>query len=165
MISTTHITTGAALGLVIGNVIPNPAVSIPVSFAIGVISHHLLDKVPHTDPGSYRTDPDDKSAAKPKELLFAVPDNIIGTLLVLWIFFAQAEPSWPMLFGAAGGNMPDVWHNVGFWSDYTRHKILPKYFVLHETNHWTARGNLIPLGIITNVVFIFISVVFLLTSI
>ena len=160
MISTTHITTGAALGLAIGRLIPNPIIAIPLAVLAGIISHHILDSIPHTDPGSFRVDENDDAPAKAGELLFAVPDNIVATLFVLLIFFTK-ELSWPMLFGAVGGNLPDVWHNVGKWADYSR-RVLPQYFKIHEKYHFTARGNLIPLGIVTNVIFIIFSVWYLL---
>ncbi len=162
MISSTHITTGAALGLAVGSIIPNPYIAIPVALVVGVVSHHILDMIPHTDPGSFRKDPNDSSAAKPEELWFALPDNVISTAVIVAIFLLK-EPSWPMLFGAVGGNLPDVWHNVGFWSDYTRHRVLPKYFELHEKNHFTARDGLIPLGIATNLVLIVLSLWYILS--
>ena len=161
MISTTHITTGAAVGLAVVALLPNPVLALPIAFGLGLVSHHILDMIPHTDPGSFRSNPNDVGPAKPKELLFAIPDNLIGTAIILAVFLTR-QPSWPMLLGAAGGNMPDVWHNVGLWSDYTRKKIWPGYFTFHETNHSTARGNLIPLGIVTNLVLILGSLYFIL---
>jgi hypothetical protein len=162
MISTTHITTGAALGLAVGSAMPNQAVASIIALIVGIISHHLFDMILHTDPGSFRADPNDNSPARPEEIRFALPDNIIGTAIVLWVFATQS-PSWPMLFGAIGGNLPDVWHNAPFWSDYTRYKILPKYFHFHESKHSTARGKQIGLGILTNAILIIAALYYLFT--
>lgn len=159
MISSTHITTGGAIGLAVGYAIPNPVIAIPAAFIVGVISHHAFDMIVHTDPGSFR-EGGDSGPAKKREMLFAFPDNLVGALIVLFVFFTR-EPSWPMLFGAAGANMPDVWHNVPYWSDFTRHKILPTYFKLHEKFHWTARGKEIPVGILTNATLIISALTYL----
>ena len=161
MISTTHITTGAAVGLAVGSVIPNSILAIIVAFLCGVISHHVLDMIPHTDAGSFRAE-DDNALLRAGELRFAVFDNLLGTIIVLVVFFTNT-PSWPMLFGAAGGNFPDVFHHPNVWAAYTRHKILPHYYRFHENNHWTARGNLIFLGIITNLALIGGSLYYLLS--
>jgi hypothetical protein len=161
MISTTHITVGAALGLTVGSMIPNPVIAIPVAFVVGAISHHLLDPIPHTDPGSWR-DPNDKDLVKKEELPFALADNIIGTVIILWIFFTR-EPSWPMLFGAAGGNFPDIFHHVPAWGHKTRMMFNGLYFAMHEKYHWTARGGLIPLGILTNVLLIAVALWYILS--
>jgi hypothetical protein len=159
MISTTHITTGAALGLAVGSYIPNPVIAIPVAFIIGIASHHLLDKILHTDSGSFR-DPGDSDLVKKGELPFALADNIVGTVIILLVFILK-EPSWAMLFGAAGGNFPDVFHHPPAWGKYTR-SMWASYFHFHETHHSTARGNLIFWGIITNLILIIGSLYYIL---
>lgn len=161
MISTTHILSGAAIGLAADALIPNPAVSIPVAFIIGVLSHHVADMIPHTDAGSFRKK-DDDALLTSSERRFALVDNILGTVVVLAIFFAR-EASWPMLFGAAGANFPDIFHHPNFWAAYTRHKIIPKYFKFHEKYHWTARANWIPFGVVTNLTIIMASLYYLLS--
>jgi hypothetical protein len=162
MISTTHIVSGAALGLAVGTLIPNPIAAVPVALFVGVISHHLFDKIPHTDPGSWRQ-PNEKTKLKQSEIAFAIPDNLLGTSIVLMIFFT-IHPSWPMLFGAAGANFPDIFHHPPLWSDTTRYgsALAKRYFSFHETHHWTARGKLIPLGIVTNLIIIGLSLWYLL---
>ena len=118
MISTTHITTGAALGLAVGSSMSNDVLAIPAAFAVGVISHHILDMIIHTDAGSFRKK-GDISPLSSGERLFAYADNFIGTIIILWIFFSK-EPSWAMLFGAAGGNFPDIFHHPNWWQAKTR---------------------------------------------
>lgn len=152
MISSTHITVGAAIGLSVGRAIPDPILSIPVALLTGLVSHHILDSIPHTDPGSFRELGDHRPASA-QEILFALPDNLIATITILAFFYLK-EPSFPMLIGAIGGNLPDVWHNVDLWSRLSRQQILPSYYRLHQKMHWTARGNLIPLGILTNLILI-----------
>lgn len=152
MISSAHITSGAALGLLIGAAVPDQAIAIPLALVAGLGSHHLLDMIPHTDPGSFRS-PDDHGPTKPKEMLFALPDNLIATALVLYVFFVH-QSSWPMLLGAVGGNLPDVLHNVDAWSDFARQRFLPGYYRFHQQFHWTARGNQVPVGILTNLLVI-----------
>lgn len=159
MISSTHILTGAAVGLAIGRINPDLAVTLPAAIVAGLISHHLFDMIPHTDPGSFRQ-ANDSGPARGGEVVFALVDNIIGTALVLYLF-STGLPSWTMLFGAAAANLPDVWHNVGWWSNWTRRAVAPAYFSLHEKLHYTARGRLIPLGIATNLLLIAVSLFYL----
>lgn len=52
MNNTTHAISGAALGMAIGN--PGGA------FIIGVISHLVLDYIPHTDQGTFLREENDK---------------------------------------------------------------------------------------------------------
>jgi hypothetical protein len=162
MISTTHITTGAALGLVVGSAMPNSVLAIVVAFLAGVLSHHVLDQIPHTDAGSFRK-PDDKELLKSGERTFALFDNILGTVVVLYLFFTQ-EPSWPMLFAAAGGNFPDIFHHPNWWASTTRSLFKGKYFRFHEKFHFTARGSMIALGVLTNLVLIFGSIWYIVVA-
>ncbi len=161
MTSTTHITTGAALGLAAGSLISNPAIVLPVAFVVGVISHHILDVVPHTDPGSWREE-GDESPIKPSEMNFALADNILGTAIILWVF-ATREPSWSMLVGAAGGNFPDIFHHPHWWSAWSRSLFNGAYFGIHKKFHHTARGKWIGLGVVTNLIFIVGSLYYILS--
>lgn len=150
MISTTHITTGAAVGLAVGSLIPNSLLAIIVAFLVGVLSHHVLDQIPHTDAGSFRK-PNDKAMLRSGERTFALLDNVLGTVIVLYLFFTH-QPSWPMLFGAAGGNFPDIFHHPNWWASTTRSLFNGTYFRIHEKYHFTARGGLIWLGVLTNLI-------------
>ncbi len=156
MISSTHITVGAAIGLLIESYFGISFGTVVASFIAGMASHHLLDAVPHTDPGSFREEGDARPAYG-REVWFALTDNILATGFVLWVFFTR-EGSLAMLFGAAGGNMPDVFHGVKTWAVLAREKIFPRYFEFHEKFHFTARGKWIPFGVFTNVFFIVLSV-------
>lgn len=143
MIATAHITTGAAIGLALAGAITNrwpesQWLALPVAFAAGVVSHHIADLIPHTDTGSFR-DPKDKGLITDKESIFALFDNILGTALVLTVFFTL-QPSWPMLLGAAGANFPDVFHHPRWWAPYTRALFNGQYYRFHSTYHFTARG-------------------------
>ena len=161
MISSTHIVTGSAIGLAIGHIFPNQWLACLVAFVIGVGSHHLLDLILHTDAGSFR-DPDDQTVMHRKELIFALADNILGTTVILFVFFTR-EASWPMLFGAIGGNFPDVFHHVPSWAEFTRKLKKGKYFKFHETNHYTATGQQIWLGVFNNLALIFGSIWYILS--
>ena len=162
MINTTHITTGAAVGLAIGGLVSEPLVAVPLSIVAGIVSHHILDLIPHTDAGSFRDKSKMSDPLSHNELLFALFDNIIGTSVILALFFAK-EPSWAMLFGAAGGNFPDVFHHPNQWSAITRDYFKGKYYHFHETYHTTARGSLIPLGVATNATLIIGSLCYIWT--
>ncbi len=160
MINTAHITVGGAIGLAISRVVPNPWIGIPLGFVVGVASHHLLDMIPHTDAGSFRNPSQGKNLVSKTEIPFALLDNIFGTLVVLYVF-SMLHPSWIMLFGAAGGNFPDIFHHTPYWAKKTRALFEGRYFQLHHTYHRTARDNMILFGIITNLVAIGLAVWYL----
>lgn len=167
MISSTHIITGAAIGVLVERSFGVAAFDgwgigglVFLVFALGALSHHLLDVVPHTDPGSYRKAGDNSQLTR-WEQRFAWWDNILGTLVVLGIF-VFVEPSWLMLVGSAGANFPDVWHHTPLWSQLTREKIMPSYFKFHQFFHWTATGKLILLGVLTNVFCIVVALFYIL---
>lgn len=87
MIASVHAVTGAALGAVTGN----PA----AAFVTGLVSHGVLDAVPHTD---YQT-------TGP-----GVVDGLAGLLFLTWLALAQPGGglAWAAFWGGLGGMLPDV---------------------------------------------------------
>jgi hypothetical protein len=91
MLVTNHVLSGA----LIGYVVPNPA----ASFAVGVVSHLLLDAVPHWGVG------------RPiHELMHvAVPDGLIGaTAMAVLTATSPPERRPAVLAGMAGAAFPDL---------------------------------------------------------
>jgi hypothetical protein len=56
MITTGHLLIGGALGATATAVLPSPAAG-PVALGLGILSHHLLDLLPHTDAATFWPDP------------------------------------------------------------------------------------------------------------
>lgn len=160
MIASVHIITGAAMGVAVERFTTNPAFSLPAAFIAGFISHHVLDLILHTDLGSWRK-PDDEKPMTKTEKITALIDNIIGTAIVLLIFSLKNR-SWPMLFGASGGNMSDVFHHTPWWSARTRVLFGCVYYKFHRAFHFTARGRLIIVGIFSSILVMFLSLLYIL---
>ena len=162
MISITHISAGAAVGTLVGSFIPNPVIAVPVAFLAGVASHHLLDMVPHTDTGSFRKEGDketlkrQKKVMKTSELGVAVIDNGIALAILGYLFLAK-DMNWALVAGAIGGVFPDYFHHIPIWG-YQVREWWKGYYSFHETYHATAKGWMIPVGILTNLIITVISV-------
>ncbi|MEP7088540.1 MAG: hypothetical protein ABI776_00425 [Nocardioidaceae bacterium] len=91
MLVTNHVLSGA----LIGHVAPN----VPVAFAAGVLSHLVLDSVPHWG--------DDRSIHEVMHI--AVPDGLIGaTVMALATLGAPAERRARVLAGTAGAAFLDL---------------------------------------------------------
>lgn len=84
MFYSTHLVTGAAIGVVTGSPVK--------AFLFGLLSHLLLDAIPHHDHRKVRN---------------CALDIVGGTLLfALAFFFWKPDPA--MLWGAIGGVIPDI---------------------------------------------------------
>lgn len=93
MLSTPHLLVGAA----IGQIIPNPALAIPLSF----LSHFPLDAVPHWDGGA------PKPPFKFSTVLKTIFDLIFGLALIFLITFGkQREIS--ILASSIAAISPDI---------------------------------------------------------
>lgn len=120
MLFTTHIAVGAALGLITGNPY--------ASLAGGLISHHLLDRVPHFDIGSFYSDRKESfeklSDLTIPEKTIVVADLVIGIAVLFWLIKISINPAaevyigdlWTkentlIALGALGGILPDVFYN------------------------------------------------------
>lgn len=145
----THIAVGAAVGYLS----KNPA----LGFFAGLISHHLIDQIPHTDGGSF--DVDVKDFAKDKRILTIVSlDLIVILILGLFIFTIHAV-NWAIIFGAIGAALPDLVDNMPFWSPFLRKKIpFNFYHRFHEFFHFTITDKKFYwVGIMTQILLIALS--------
>lgn len=132
MFSTVHAATGAALG----SLIPNA----PLAFGAGVVSHFLLDRIPHNDP-------DFPKGQTPHELIFhpmarrffvvAIVDITITAALILWLVRAlPAFPATSLISGTLGGVVPDFLFALSF---LINHPWARWYNRFHEQNHFNEK--------------------------
>ncbi|PIS07769.1 hypothetical protein COT78_01780 [Candidatus Berkelbacteria bacterium CG10_big_fil_rev_8_21_14_0_10_43_13] len=90
-----------------GEAVGNPA----GAFVVGVISHFILDSIPHFDNL-------DNECFSPRQIAFTATDLIVAFLLM---FFVVKLPLNETIFsssyawGALGGFLPDMFDNVPFW--------------------------------------------------
>src|SRR3990167_3583847 len=120
MIAITHIVAGSAIG--------SPFDAPWLAFALGFVSHHLLDAVPLLDYG----DICNKKGVSLTTWLYIGIDLTVGALLlVLFITAPHHQPG--IMWGALGGLMPDIIDNSPLWLRSTRRwPILKQHWQFHE---------------------------------
>jgi len=165
MFIVTHASVGATIGFFSGNIF--------VSFFGGLLSHHILDVIPHFDRGSLCLK---KSKAGSKylnfsrlipnseklnfltgklsieELLIIIPDIIITFLAVVFLFWFLSLNQFVLIFvGISGAIFPDVLSALFlFCPQITRYlPMFHKYQKLHNFFHWTVARKHIGWGILT----------------
>ena len=128
MTFTTHIFVGAA----IGSLMPNPW----LAFLAGLVTHHLLDLIPHIDEGTYI----DKKGFRQKKfgpVAIVALETIIASAMLAYVIWQSQPDQWLKLTaGALGGTLADLAHNVPFWSGYLKKKpVFKQWFWLHDKMH------------------------------
>lgn len=155
MNNTTHAITGAVLGIAIGN--PTGA------FIVGVISHVVLDYIPHTDQGTFLREDDHKKW--PLWVWYSVYLDVFISGLAILIFMNFTNPyNWPLLFfGALGGVIIDYIDNVPYWNKkLQKTKIGNKFHKIHSKYHHTISSKHWFWGVLTQLIIILGGVWFLL---
>lgn len=130
MLFTTHLIIGSAIGQATGE---------PVSaFALGIISHHLCDRIPHFDGGSVYPLVGTDEQWKPVHWVIAIADVSIGLGLAT-VLTLQGYYSPSMIAGATGAVFPDVVDNVPWTRKTFRATFIgKKYHAFHASFHATA---------------------------
>lgn len=125
MTTTTH----TAIGSIIGLTILNPI----LGFTIGLISHFLVDIIPHGD-GDMRDDEERELEKKNyKVIAYGAVDVLIAFFFLLLIVnIRQPEYLLPLTAAIAGSVLPDL--IVGL-HDVTQAKILKPFVQLHWFFH------------------------------
>ena len=165
MIFTSHALAGAAIGIVSGNPY--------AGFASGVISHHLLDMIPHFDQGTFRLKGSlapyinmhsdfNRSKFNGRDWIMLFIDFAITGVLFLIISATLPVELWPLVFcGALGGLAPDLIGTSPLWSDQLEKKFKSAriYKSFHGFFHFTVSPSLIWLGVVTQILVIGFSLI------
>jgi len=164
MFFTSHLLAGGAIGAVTGE---------PVSaFLLGIVSHHLLDRTPHTDIGTYYwgrwaklgVDRSNFMIARPLDWAVGLTDLAIGTAIALMIW-PQTGYSMPVLFGALGAVLPDLIDNGPFIQRlFRKTKFGKAYHEFHWRFHSTASPKIWYIGLLTQVAIIVLALWLLLVG-
>lgn len=110
---------------VAGSYIGNPF----LAFLVGIIIHFALDAVPHFDT----TDDGDITA---RQLTLIIVDFLIGLLIIFYVMHVKLSFDSPFVWGAIGGNFPDLLDNIPFWQESFRNsKIGGRIHHFHEIIH------------------------------
>ena len=149
MLFTTHALVGAALGSAVGN--PTGA------FLAGIPLHHVLDWIPHNDPGSFFYGKEEPKDMVPSQWFMAFLDVIMGVGFVSLLFVTvKHDPA--MIAGALGGVISDLADNVPYIKTLFRKFSVGKVFhAFHGKYHqtlpwrkaWFGIGFQVFLGIIS----------------
>lgn len=144
MLSTAHVVVGMAVGAATGSPV--------VGLVAGILSHHLMDIVPHWDSGSFYAPTFDVVEPNRRDLLIATADALvaIGLFVAALNQFGQGQP-WPLIAGAAGGLLPDLWHHIPLWSRWSR-RVTARWFGIHNHFHHTVEQKQMVWGLLTQVV-------------
>jgi hypothetical protein len=146
---TTHVTVGATVGVLTHN---------PwLGFVAAVASHHVLDMIPHSDPGSGGVDVTN-ILKHPETLLMVAFDAILAVSVMILIAYYYGW-TLALLLGAFGGALPDLIDNVPFWTNKLRKtKFFGAYHWFHEKLHFTIMNKkYVWVGILTQLIVIFVS--------
>lgn len=144
MIFTSHIIVGSAVGELTGNS--------PVAFLGGFVSHHVLDCVPHLDPGTGWKGND---VFKPLSALIIATDLVVGTVVFYYIWKYSGFAS-PVMWGAIGSVLPDIVDN-GPWRSIRKLPVFKQYHHFHESFHSTVEKENWLLGTLTQITIVTIA--------
>jgi len=149
MTLTAHVCAGSAIATVSDDPL--------IGFFAGLLSHHILDAIAHSDFGSLGGNINNIFKNK-KNLFYVLADILIA--LIIFTFFALKISDFVQIFwSVAGAILPDVIDNSPFWSKYTR-KVFPTnyYHKFHETVHYTILNKkYFWVGIITQLIVVMLS--------
>lgn len=124
----------ASVGLLLAQAMPNA----PVAFAAGVVSHYLLDAIPH---GDLRPLAVLSRMPKGKMLAVVVPIDLTLAALITWWLGAQLGGSANLWWGALGGIAPDLLWGGQYLLERLRFRLpvimplLQAHHVIHEGLH------------------------------
>jgi hypothetical protein len=159
MLSFTHLFVGAAVGATTNQ---------PVfAIGLGIISHHLLDALPHVD--SFAKTEAEKDVFTTGKYIFAAVEGLAGVAFLIYIVAQSGgtlfDVTSPVAWGALGGVAPDLADNVPLLKErFRRTRFGQRYHAFHDSFHTTLflkETKWWPFGLIIQVFLIWLSIVIL----
>jgi len=153
MLALNHTLVGAAIGSQIDN--------IPAVIGLAVVSHFVLDFLPHVDQGSEFS----REELKPTFKYFLAAIDIFASFLII-ILILMARPglnSIPVITGAITGLLIDLIFNVPFWESWVK-KVRPLSYIyyFHNKIQEPLKKYQYSIGIPLQLIIIFTSIWFLI---
>jgi hypothetical protein len=130
MIGTGHLLVGGAIGAALSLELA-PPLAVPVALACGIVSHHLLDLIPHTDAATFWPAPQN---GLPWTVSLLVALEILIGLGLVGFFYLSHHTTVVFLAGAVGGMLPDLLDEVPLWQERFR-----RTWVGGVWHHWHTR--------------------------
>ena len=157
MLTAPHAFTGAAIGVATGNPI--------LGFVGGVVSHYLLDAIPHTDPGTWHYDEPFPHRVHAGDMALGVLD-LTATFYGLLLIAGQSPViAAAPIAGMVGAILPDV---IGiaplFWNQLATVPWLKRYYDFTKQYHRTAAPHQLFFGVFTQALVLLVAVWYLLGS-
>jgi len=133
MLIGTHIIVGSVAGLALDNPLG--------ALFLGLISHLLLDTIPHFDTV------DDNIFTK-RQITIVAAELIVAILLIYSLVWRHTGLTAPIILGSIGGFLPDCLDNVPVLKDYFRRtKFGALFHYWHE--RWHRKQKVISIAILT----------------
>lgn len=155
MLTTPHALVGASIGVASGNPV--------LGFAGAIVSHYLLDAIPHTDPGTFHYDEPEPIKVTSRDLTMGLVDLGLTLGLLTWLAGAAPIVTWSTLAGIVGAILPDVVAVARFvFPKLYNIDWLRKYYELTKKYHRTSPPSQWILGMITQLTVIVLCLWYLL---
>ncbi|MBI4022654.1 hypothetical protein HY375_00605 [Candidatus Berkelbacteria bacterium] len=157
MLNTPHMLTGVAIGVATGN----PA----AAFAGGLVSHYLLDAIPHTDPGTWHFNEAFPHRVSERDLTLGFADLAVAVALLIWLAGQAPIVTAASLAGLVGAVLPDVLVVASlFFPKLVTVRGLDRYFAVVARYHRTSPPKVWAAGFLTQGIIVGIAVWYLLAS-
>ena len=129
MYLTVHAAAGALAGIAVTNA--------PAGFALGVLSHFVLDRVPHADPPVPQGTASDgvfRHPAMRRFVAIAAVDLVLASALTGWLtYLLPSANAVALIAGAFGGILPDLLFGC---YRITGNRWLEAFNRFHTANHF-----------------------------
>lgn len=156
-----YLTVHASIGAAIGGSVSHPS----LAFLLGIVSHFILDKIPHADPGGANhfegrnIFPLTKSAKR--FLAIVLIDTLLAAATTLFLIRAMPNASLSLLFGVIGSILPDYLFGLYF---LTKWKLLKSFQMFHHRIHFPHKQYRVQVfpGTLIQILVFFAGILFLL---
>ncbi len=172
MLIITHALTGTAIGALAQNPI--------LAFILGIVSHFILDSLPHFDQGSFYIDKDKGPAwtgasyfkmsegsfegGRCRDWIILAFDALFTLVFAAYIAISLPCAQWtPLICGAIGGLLPDIFDTNPFLKKRFRATRFGKMFheKIHLFFHWPLSMRYFYIGVGIQVILVAIDMWFI----
>lgn len=131
-----HMLVGAVIGQVAGN--------LEVAVGGALVSHFVLDAIPHTEGGTFRAEKPKRASLFSAELIEAGLEFVCGALIIAWIVRCPAADARLIALGTLAALLPDM-------IDQPLDRLLGVTLLHVRQLHWTVARRHAFWGILTQV--------------
>jgi hypothetical protein len=150
MIISGHLLIGGAIGVAANALLQSAAPqfslwAVPLALGLGILSHHLLDLLPHTDAATFWPDP----RQVPLFAVVMVTLEVSCGVLLTGSFFLWQHQTAAFAAGAVGGVLPDLLDEMPLWQERFRQSSFGNVFHRWHTHlHCSDMAGRWPMGLV-----------------